>query len=153
MTDDANPRGDQHDPVLTDQELDRLLQSWQVGRPSPGLEERLFDSYRARRSHFRAGLLAGTIRVPLWFAAACLALFLVMAPLAIRGLGSRTPEREEAPNRGTSFVEIRGGARLDSMTTTDSASMENYITVADLSELQPTKHVNLKVFRAEETKK
>lgn len=109
-------------------------------------------SYRSRRP-LPWALLSGSVRVPLWAVLACVLLLLVLLPLAIRGLSSVDPKGAEHPSRLVNLTEVHGGTELGSIATNQLDSREDYVTVADLTQLQPTKNLNLKVFRAEERKK
>lgn len=152
MTEDFEPENrDRLDSRLgEDEELEELLGAWQAERPSIDLAQRLLHSYRSRRSFLAGALFGRTVRVPVWAAAACMVLFLAMLPLAIRGLtlDGREGRTLHAP-RSNSFTP-RGGTELGSISTKSSIATEHYVTIADLTTLEPTKSVNLTVFRAGE---
>ncbi len=126
-----------------DFELDRLLQSWEAEPPSPDLERRLLANYRTGRRRPIWSGWGGSIRVPLWMAAAVVALLLLMLPLAVRGLGSY-PNSEPSQTRPGADKTYRA-EQPSSM-----ASSDGFVTVADMSRLQPVEEVVLRVVRTKE---
>ncbi len=130
------------------EQLDDLLRAWQVERPPLHLGQRLLDSYHSRRG-FSPALLGRTVRIPLWAVALGLVLLLAMLPFAVRGLTAPGVEGS-APSSRSRPALARGGTEFGSFSPGGSAATGNYVTVVDLSTLQPTTDINLKIFRAEE---